>query len=127
MNDIKLTLSKDPRKRSPDITSEAQWLMKVGSLNYELNKKPRHASAGCWVYFIRDSKLVARASARFFVWISKDELGVSFTGELTDQDGWRVEIKPPMQIASRPISHSGFQGFRYVRQDERAAFEPSLC
>jgi hypothetical protein len=88
-----------------------------------LHKNPLHASAGCWVYFIRDGKLVARAKASKFRRMRKDELGGSFTGVLTDHDGWRVEIKPPMQIASRRIFHNSFQGFRYVRRDEIATFE----
>jgi hypothetical protein len=122
MADIKLTLSKDTKKRSPDVKSEARWLKKMGLLYYELHTKPLRASAGCWVYFIRDGKLMARAKARDFRKMTKDELGGSFTGELADHDGWRVGIKPPMHIASRPVPHRGFQGFRYVRPDERAVF-----
>jgi len=123
MADIKLTLSKDPKKRAPDIESEARWLQKEGHLYYELQTQPLRASAGCWVYFVRNGKLMARARASDFRRMTKDELGGSFTGELAHHDGWRVEIKPPMQIAIRPISHAGFQGFRYVRPDEVAAFK----
>ena len=56
MDDIKLTLSKDPKKRAPDIQSEATWLNTEG-------------------------------------------------------------------VASSPFSHKGFRGFRYVRREEKAAFE----
>lgn len=69
VDDIKITLSKDPKKRAPDIKSEAQRFdtKKEGALYYELHKKPRHTSAGCWVYFIRDGELVARAKASDFL------------------------------------------------------------
>ena len=126
VDDIKITLSKYPKKRAPDIKSEAQRLKKKGTLYYELHKKPRHASAGCWVYFIRDGELVARAKASDFLWMKKEELGGSFTGELPEHDGWRVEVQTPMQIATQPIAHKGFQGFRYVRLEERVAFEQAF-
>lgn len=126
MADIKLTLSKNTKKRSPDIESEAKWLKKEGVLYYELHAKPRQASPGCWVYFIRDGKLLARAKASDFLWMERDDLGGSYTGELTAHDGWRVEVKPPLKIASHPIPHGSFQGFRYVKPEENDAFEQAF-
>jgi hypothetical protein len=127
MADIKLTLSKDIKKRAPDIHSEFRRLKKESALYYELHKKPLRASEGDWVYFIRDGEVVARAKASKFLWMSKNALGGSYTGELTDHDGWRVEIRPPMQIASRPVPHKSFRGFRYVRLEEKAAFESAFA
>ena len=127
MTDIKLTLSKDTKKRAPDIHSEARRLKKEGALYYELHTKPLRASSGDWVYFIRNGEVVARAKASKFLWMSKTDLGTSYTGELADHDGWRVEIKPPMQFASRLIAHSSFQGFRYVRPEEKAALESAFA
>ena len=127
MADIKLTLSKDTKKRAPDIHAEARRLKKVGALYYELHTRPNRASDGDWVYFIRDGEVVGRAKASKFLWMSKNDLGGSYTGELTNHDGWRVEIKPPIQIASHPIPHNSFQGFRYVRPEERAAFKRAFA
>ena len=127
MADIKLTLSKDIKKRAPDIYSEARRLKKESALYYELHTRPLRASKGNWVYFIRDGEVVARARASNFLWMTKNDLGGSYTGELTDHDGWRVEIKPPMQIASRPVPHKSFQGFWYVRAEERAALESAFA
>ena len=127
MADIKLTLSKDIKKRAPDIYSEARRLKKENALYYELHTKPLRASEGDWVYFIRDGEVVARARASKFLWMTKNELGGSYTGELTDHDGWRVEIKPPMQIASQPVPHISFQGFRYVRPEEKTTFESAFA
>ena len=59
--------------------------------------------------------------------MSKNELGTSYTGKLTDHDGWSVEIKAPMQIASRLIPHNSFQGFRYVRPEEKATLESAFA
>lgn len=127
MTDIKLTLSKDIKKRAPDIHSEARRLKKVGALYYELHTKPLHASNGDWVYFIRDGEVVGRAKANRFLWMSKNDLGTSYTGKLTDHDGWHVEIKAPMQIAFRLIPHNSFQGFRYVRPEEKATLESAFA
>jgi hypothetical protein len=127
MTDIKLTLSKDTKKRAPDIHSEARWLKKEGALYYELHMKPLRSCNGDWVYFIRDGEVVARAKASKFLWMSKNDLGPSYTGELTGHDGWCVKIKPPMQIASRLIPHHSFQGFRYVRQQEKTSFESAFA
>ena len=123
MADIKLTLSKDTRRRAPNIESEARRLKDEGVLYYELHTKPLRASTGSWVYFIRGGKLVARARVGSIRWMSSGELGRSYTGELSSHDGWRVEVKAPMQIAAVAIRHESFQGFRYVRPDEEAAFK----
>jgi len=70
---------------------------------------------------------LSRAQKRVNSFGCKTDLGTSYTGELADHDGWRVEIKPPMQIASRLIAHSSFQGFRYVRPEEKAALESAFA
>ena len=123
MRDIKLTLSKNPAMRSPNVEAEANWLKEEGAIYYQLPSQPREAHAGCFVYFIRDGQLVARAKANDFLYMEAEELGGSYTGVPTTRGGWRVEVVPPMEIAKRPIVHQGFQGFRYVEEDEKGSFE----
>lgn len=123
MADIKLTLSADPAKRSPNIEAEARWLKSKGAIYYQLQSKPLNASAGCWVYFIRDGQVVARAKAKDFRFMKAKELGGNYTGFPQNRAGWRVKCVPPMEIAARPIPHKGFQGFRYVSDEERVHFE----
>jgi hypothetical protein len=126
MADIKITLSTDPLTRSSTIQEEAAWLNEAGALFYPLHVKPTQASKGCWVYFIRDGKVVGGARARRFVeWRTKNK-EVSYTGVRLGKPGWRVAISPPMQLAKRPFAHEGFQGFRYVKVDEQARFESAF-
>jgi len=127
MVDIKLTLSSNPTMRSPSIEEEAQWLEKEGALYYQLQAKPIRASDGCWVYFIRNSQLVARAKAGDFRWMAKEELGGSYAGVLPGKGSWRVKVIPPMELTSYPIPHLGVQGFHYIRLEEQADFENAFA
>src|SRR4051812_42195837 len=111
MVDIKLTLSTDPKKRSPSAEQEARWLAEEGLIYYELPSKPRQARPGCWVYFIRAGRLAARARAREFKWMDASEIGGTYTGVDEGQSCWRVVVESPMEIAVRSVPHSGFQGF----------------
>lgn len=120
MRDIKLTLAKDPAMRSPNVEAEAKWMEEEGAIYYQLPSQPKEAQAGCFVYFVRDSQLVARAKANDFLYMEADEVGASYTGVKATRGCWRVEVVPPMEIAKRPIVH---QGFRYVQGDEKASFE----
>jgi hypothetical protein len=128
MADIKLTLSQNSRLRSRSIKEEAQWMEEEGPIYYNLGRnKPLHAEEGCWVYFIRAGRLAGRARA--------DRIGklrdlhpnlelVSYTGEEqpVGPESWQVACRK-MEIASHPVPHEGFQGFRYVRPEEQKAFE----
>jgi hypothetical protein len=122
VNDIKLTLSTDPAKRSPSIEEEAHWLEEVEELWYPLGpNRPLKAEPGCWVYFIRGSKLVARARASSFDPPPLQPLE-SYTGKPQNAGGWHVRIEE-MELAKCPLVHRGFQGFRYVTTGEQASFE----
>jgi hypothetical protein len=118
--DIKLTLSRNAKIRAPDIAAEARWLKKEGELFYPLHAKPAFASTPCWVYFIHDGRLVARACG-FVANVSKPLY--NYSGEPVRATRWRMRCVPPMQLSSRPISHPGFQGFRYIRPQEHGIFE----
>jgi len=123
MRDIKITLSRDPKLRSPDVFEEARWLQDSGAIYYQLSTMPKYAKAGCFVYFIRNGQLVARAVADDFLRMEVDELGGSYTGVPTTKGGIRVKVMPPMEIAVTPIDHKGFQGYHYVKEEERQAFQ----
>lgn len=122
MSDLKLTLSADPAKRSPSIEEEAHWLEEAGQLWYPLGpNRPLKAQPGCWIYFIRGGKLVARAGASSFDPPPRGPM-FSYTGRPTNQGSWQVRIEY-MELAKSRLDYPGFQGFRYVTADEQAAFE----
>jgi hypothetical protein len=121
MSDIKLTLSTDPTKRAPSIEAEARWLEEEGPLWYPLPNRPLKARAGCWVYFIRGGKLVARARASSFDPPSNAPT-VTYTGRPTNHDSWAVRIEE-MELAKIRLDYSGFRGFRYVTDEDLVAFE----
>lgn len=122
---IKYTLSNDRTKRAPSIEAEAEWLNREGSLWYELNVEPQQADIGDWVYFIRDGLMVARSQITACSWTDASEMGGSYTGVETKTSCNRFEIRK-MELAKRPISHKGFQGFRYVTAKELSAFESAF-
>ena len=51
----------------------------------------------------------------------------SYTGEEQSvaPESWQVACRK-MEIASHPVPHGGFQGFRYVRPEEQKAFEKAF-
>lgn len=102
---------------------EARRLEEEGALVYPLHARPRLASRRCWVYFVRDGYLVGRAMAADFY--KEDKETYSYGGKTMEGGKWIVKCVPPLQIAIRRISHSGFQGFRYVTPEDRfeTAFE----
>ena len=62
VDDIKLTLSKNPNLRSQTIEEEARWMNQEGPLYYTLSRnKPLRAEAGCCVYFIKGGQLAGAA------------------------------------------------------------------
>jgi hypothetical protein len=126
MADITLTLNIDPKTRSSSIEEEALWLQKEGAIYYELPHRPLDAEPGCWVYFIRRRKLVARARAKGFPYLDGQSLG-TFTGAKTDRSGWCVEVVPPMELTDRGSIHEGFQGFRYVKDQVQDLFESAFA
>lgn len=123
--DIKITLSLDA-SRAESIEAEAAWLQEQGQLWYPVGKgQPKFAKAGCWVYFIRKGLLVARAVAKTF----KPAGGAqrySYAGKKTTSTAWEVAIQK-MELATRPLPHKGFQGFRYVGDAETPAFEAAFA
>jgi hypothetical protein len=126
MADIRLTLSTDPKTRSPGVAEEARWIAEEGAIYYELSSRPLRARPGCWVYFIRAGQLAARARANDFLWMDAEDMGGTYSGVLEGQSCWRVKVVPPMELAKHPIAHKGFQGFRYVTEDEQATFEAAF-
>lgn len=96
-----------------------------GPLYYPLGRnRPLHAKAGCWVYFVRDGAVVARAKVDR---ILRQPAGVlyTYTGAVRNSDGWHVECSA-MELAKKRIPHPGFQGFRYVTADEQSVFEAAF-
>lgn len=125
MSDIKLTLSKKS-KRAPSIEEEARWMEEEGPLFYPLGaNRPRAAQPGCWVYFIRDRQLVARAHADKFVLFDKATELHSYSGMLEQGTGWHVQCSR-MELARVRPPAGGFQGFWYVRGQEQSEFESAF-
>lgn len=130
MLDIKLTLSQDTIFHASDADVEARWQKQEGHLSYPLPQKPLRASAGCWVYFIHDGQLVARAKAIDFVTASEIKTmypnHYSFTGQPAKVGKWNV-ICTEMELAKKDdVAHQGFQGFRYVKPEEQALLESAF-
>jgi len=124
MPDIKITIIVDASVHAPNIHEDARWLEDEGCLYYPLSGKPRQASPGCWVYFIRGGALVARAKATEFVWVTKKLY--SYRRKPMRSNRWHVKYVSPLVIAKRPIRHRGFQGFRYVTSAEKRRFESAF-
>ena len=125
MADIKMTLSRDPSLRAPNIEEEKRWLEKEGRLWYPLGRYcPKKAHPGCWVYFIRGGRLVARAKAISFDPPSNTPK-VSYKGVLAKQGSWEVCITS-MELAKQVVLYKGFQGFRYVTDQEKRQFEEAF-
>jgi hypothetical protein len=111
-----------PLVKLESIEEEKKWLDKEKKLWYPLGRYcPRDAKPGCWVYFIRRGKLVARAKADAFDPPSHDPK-YTYTGKLATRGSWEVQISS-MEFAKDPIAHPGFRGFRYVSHDEQLLFE----
>lgn len=119
---IKYTLSKDTGRRAPSIEAEAEWLCDEGALWYPLNVKPQQADKGDLVYLIRDGAMLGRARITDIDWKDASEMGSTYTGAQVKKSCLCFEIKD-IERAKRPISHKGFQGFRYVTANELPAFE----
>lgn len=126
MKDIKLTLSKDPTMRSPNVIEEAKWLEKEGAIYYQLQGFPRQVEAGCYVYFIRNGAIVGRAIAEEFLYMKLEDLGGSYTGVPSTKGGIRVKVVPPMEVSTKTLFHDSFQGFRYVKEEEQESFEDAF-
>jgi len=125
MADIKLTLSQNKALRSPSIDEEAGWMEQEGPIYYTLGaNRPLHAEAGCWVYLIRGGGLVARAKADEIRQRDNLEDRYTYTGVATStKEGvWEVACRR-MYKAHERLPLEGFQGFRYVTDEEQEAFE----
>ncbi len=123
MTDIKLTLRKDPSRRAPNIEAEAKWIAECGPIYYSLQVRPARVDEGCWVYFIRDGNLVARARADQFRPRNGVEDRSTFTGaEAPSNAGvWEVACSN-MELPARPMPHRGFQRFRYVTDEATTSY-----
>lgn len=127
MDDIKLTLKIDPKKRSPSAEAEADWI-KNNQVFYALQGKPQRTRPGCWVYFIRGGQLVMRAKAKDFLRMPQGEQLSTYTGISEDKTNvWHVEVGAPVELATSSIAHKGFQGFHYVTDAEHSAFETAFA
>jgi len=127
VEDIKLTLSNNTNLRSQTIDEEARWMNQEGPLYYTLGRnKPLRAEAGCWVYFIKGGQLAGRAHAERMGKASElhPEPLSTYSGEELERDTDKCEVEcRTMEVASHPIPHKGFQGFRYVLPEEVRSFE----
>ncbi len=122
MEDIKITLSRNQNLRSPSIEAEKEWLEKNGGLYYPLGRgKPKRTAPGRWVYFIRGGELVARSPIEKIT--PPDYEGkISYKGEKTNIGSWEIYVTS-MELAKKRIPYRGFQGFRYVTNEEASEFE----
>ncbi len=125
MEDIKMTLSANPRLRSPNIEEEARWMVEEGPIYYPLSGRPRRTEPGCWIYFIRERFLVARSRIDDIVQRVAPEAGHTYTGAPTALKRWTIACTS-MEKAKTHVAHASFQGFRYVTDDERIRFEEAF-
>jgi hypothetical protein len=124
MRDIKITLSTSA-SRAGSIQDELDWLKEEGELWYPVSAgKPQFTRPGLWVYFIRDGHVVARAPIASIDPPSSVTLS-SYSGEPMQSRAWQIRVET-MELAVQPIRHLGFQGFRYVTDEERALFESAF-
>jgi hypothetical protein len=123
MADIKYTLSRDTRYRAETPEQEREWLARVHELFYALPTKPLHAARGDYVYFIHDGKVKARAQ---IVDVVRGVARFTYTDRRRDAAPYDLKVKPPMEIAKRPFSHKGFQGYRYVTSAEAGRFRKAF-
>jgi hypothetical protein len=120
--DIKITMARGPM-RAPSIEKEAEWMADRGRLWYPLPGRPKQAHHNCWVYFIRAGEMAARARAVQFKPASQLRQLVGYDGEPSRSKApWSVACST-MELATQPIPHRGFQGFRYVTPEESGSFE----
>lgn len=125
MKDIKYTLSR-AADRTNSIEEELKWLRDEGSLSYSLSAgKPQSTGRGNWIYFIRGGELVGRARIKELRPPS-GEVRYSYANEPYTVTAWEAVISE-MELATSPIPHKGFQGFRYVTDEERSRFEASFA
>ena len=119
MIDIKLTL---PREK--DINREASYMKQQSGLLYPLSNKPKKAGPGCRVYFILCGHLVSRANLIEFRYFSEsDKMPIlNYDGIDIWHKGWWVKCDG-MEALEVPITSPGFQGFRYVADQEKEPFE----
>jgi hypothetical protein len=124
MTDIKIILSQDDDIYAANPDTEGRFMDSCGPLYYPLHVMPRQTQAGCWVYFIFQNKLVARAQADAFS-TSSDLKNNLYTYRDAEMDSAPAYVEcSKMERATRPISTpGGFQGFRYVKPEEQQAFE----
>jgi hypothetical protein len=78
------------------------------------------------VYFIRDRQLVARARADEFVLFDTATKLYSYSGMPEQGTGWHVQCSRMDLARVRPPTE-GFQGFRYVRDQEQRQFESAFA
>lgn len=90
-------------------------------MRYPLPSCPRLAGTGCWVYFIRAGRLVARARAEAFEVPGKP--GKSYKGVSQPAAPASVVISSMAVLPqSRRIATQGFQGFRYLTDSDDKRF-----
>lgn len=127
MTDIKITLSQDDDIYAANPDTEGRFMSSHGVLYYPLHVMPRNAQVGCWVYFIFQDKLTARARSTAF--ISGNDLDLElYTYRDVKMDSAPAYLKcTEIERATKPISTTGgFQGFRYVKPTEKQAFEDAF-
>ena len=122
MTDIKITLSQDKTIYAGDIDLEDNWLREKELLWYPLCKgKPRKVNTNDWVYFILKGQIVGRARV---VKLEKPEVDLkSYQDKIIKTDRWGIWIKGRIEKPKKIILHPGFQGFRYLKQNEKKRYE----
>jgi len=123
MPDIKLIIV-----YADTIEEEDEWMKRnAGQLLYPLNQKPKFPDRIHWVYFVHNNVLDGRAKPKNFIEDPGRKVINAKGRELTHR-GWFVEcgdmvvLEPP----KRNWTPGGFQGFRYVQESERTAFEQAF-
>jgi hypothetical protein len=120
MADIKLTLSQDKC-----ISREVEHMMEQGGLYYPLNELPKERKQVRWVYFILRNRLVARAKV-----VEIEEFNEGQRRPILDYGGkdiWKPGPWVKCADMELPLRSKGFEGFRYIREDEQKRFEEAFA
>jgi predicted HNH restriction endonuclease len=83
---------------------------------------PSHAKPGCWVYFIRQGLVAARAKVQGFVHRKKITQSLrTYSGQRARPAEWNVKCSS-MHMPKTRVLHRSFQGFQYVTAEEAKTF-----
>jgi hypothetical protein len=127
LRDIKLTLTQDKKRRSPTIEYEyeAEWVNLEREIFYSLQGRPEEAQAKCRV--ISSASVSWSLEPKRTSFASCQQVSILKAIRAFRKKGsWHVMCSAMEVLPKRnqlPHDPAFFQGFHYVRPDEKTIFE----